>query len=118
MATILTGWREQYERMHRSYARSCVTSAGATSVPSAEARDELFTGPHPASGPHLMSADLASCQGRSRWSRPSQALPGVAVPPRAAPGKSRVRLRGMAAARSHLGSLVQCRQAHRRGQAR
>lgn len=42
MTAILTGWREQYERMHRSYARFCVTSAGATSVPSAEARDDLI----------------------------------------------------------------------------
>ena len=42
MATILTGWREQYERMHRSYAKFCVTSVGATSIPSAEARDDLI----------------------------------------------------------------------------
>lgn len=42
MATILAGWREQYERMHRSYAKFCATSAGATSVPSAEARDDLI----------------------------------------------------------------------------
>lgn len=42
MTTILAGWREQYARMHRSYARFCLTSSGATSVPSAEARDDLI----------------------------------------------------------------------------
>lgn len=42
MTTILTGWREQYERMQRSYTRFCATSTGAISVPSAEARDDLI----------------------------------------------------------------------------
>jgi hypothetical protein len=42
MTTIFTGWREQYERMQRTDARFCATSAGATSVPSAEARDDLI----------------------------------------------------------------------------
>ena len=42
MTTILAGWREQYERMQRSYARFCATSAGATSAPSAAARDDLI----------------------------------------------------------------------------
>ena len=42
MVTILSGWREQYDRMTRSYARFCETSTGTTSVASAEARDDLI----------------------------------------------------------------------------
>lgn len=42
MTTILSGWREQYDRMNRSYARFCHTSTGATSASSAEARDDLI----------------------------------------------------------------------------
>lgn len=40
--SISTDWREQYDRMHRSYEDLLQKASGQISVPSAEARDALY----------------------------------------------------------------------------